>query len=117
MNLAERYSRVDTERNKFSNSAEAWRNGPPQRTRNVIKFEVWRKRDGSAAEAWRKWKMSLAERSMDAERTKFQTRRKRGGTTPLGVTVVSFRSVSTLGGKRGRNGSEVLCPGLTHPKI
>ena len=50
---------------------------------------------------------------MDTERNKIGIRRKRGGKTPSGVAVVSFRSVSTLGGKRVRNGSEVLCPG-TH---
>ena len=37
-----------------------------------------------------------------------------GGTTPLGVAVVSFRSVSTLGGKHVRNGSEVLCPVINY---
>lgn len=35
---------------------------------------------------------------------------KRDGTTPLGLSVGSFRSVSILGGKHMRNGSEVLCP-------
>ena len=36
---------------KFDGSmAEAWRNGPPRWTRNVIKFEVWRKRGGSVAD-------------------------------------------------------------------
>ena len=48
------------------------------------------------------------------ERNKFSNSakawRKRGETTPLGVAVVSFRSVSTLGDKRVCNGSEVLCP-------
>ena len=39
---------------------------------------------------------------------------KRGGTTPFGVAVVSFRSVSTLGGKHVRNGSEVLCPVINY---
>ena len=39
--------------------------------------------------------------------TNIQIRWKRGGTTPLGVAVVSFRSVSTLGCKRVCNGSEV----------
>ena len=41
-------------------------------------------------------------------------RRKRGGTTPSGVAVVSFRSVSTLGGKRVRNECELLCSGGNH---
>ena len=39
-----------TEQNfKFGGSVvEAWRNGPPQWTRNVIKIEVWRERVGTA---------------------------------------------------------------------
>ena len=35
------------ERNKFSNSAEGWRNSPPRWKRNVIKFQL----GGSVAEA------------------------------------------------------------------
>ena len=62
--------------------------------------------------------MSYAERSysVDAKRNNIwdseEAWRKRCGTTPSGVAVVSFRSVSPLGGKRVRNGSEVLCPDL-----
>ena len=93
----------------------------PQIKRQALKpssVDTERDKIWGSAEAWRKWKTSHAERypSVDAERNDIwdpaEAWRKRGGTTPLGVAVVSFRSVSTLGGKRVRNGNQALCPGL-----
>ena len=63
-------------------------------TEHIFKF------GGSVAEVWRngppRWTRNVI---------KFEVWRTRGGTSPLGVAVVSFRSISTLGGKRVRNGS------------